>query len=114
LAGIAGNQFTFLGFAPQKKGRETFFKNLPSLPQPVVFFESTHRILKTLEALSLSAPFAKVYLARELTKLFEEVLVGTPAEVLEILNTEPVKQKGEFVIVLEYQLSITNKNASVE
>lgn len=101
LAGIPGNQFTFLGFAPQKKGRETFFKNLSTLPQPVVFFESTHRILKTLETLTLSAPSAKVYLARELTKLFEEVLCGNPADVLAILTANPVKQKGEFVIVLE-------------
>ena len=38
IAGIAGNQFTFLGFVPQKKGRETFFKGLATLPQPTVFF----------------------------------------------------------------------------
>ncbi|MCA9361861.1 16S rRNA (cytidine(1402)-2'-O)-methyltransferase, partial [Candidatus Kaiserbacteria bacterium] len=44
LAGIPGNQFTFLGFAPQKKGRQTFFERLPThAAQPVVFFESTHR-----------------------------------------------------------------------
>ncbi len=106
LAGIAGNQFQFLGFAPQKKGRETFFKSLATVAIPTVFFESTHRILKTLEALNQLANTTvnrsiTVYLGRELTKLHEELLVGTPAELLEILTTTPVKQKGEFVVIVE-------------
>lgn len=101
LAGIAGNQFTFLGFAPQKKGRETFFRTLNDWPHVVVFFESTHRIIKTLDSLHKEIPEAKVYLAREITKLFEELLIGTPAELLEILQNEPVRQKGEFVVLVE-------------
>ncbi len=108
IAGIAGNQFTFLGFAPAKKGRETFFKSLGAVPQPAIFFESTHRILKTLEALQKqSNPNStvnrtiRVTVARELTKLHEEVLVGTPEEILGILKQEPVKQKGEFVVLAE-------------
>lgn len=101
LAGIAGNQFTFLGFVPHKKGRETFFKNLSEWPSPVVFFESTHRILKTLEALERELPEAHVHLARELTKLYEELLTGTPTELLASLTTDIVKQKGEFVVIVE-------------
>lgn len=101
LAGISGNQFIFLGFVPQKKGRETFFKSLPTFQLPVVFFESTHRIMKTLVSFSEIIPEAKIYLGRELTKLFEEMLVGTPIELLEILEKEPVKQKGEFVIIFD-------------
>lgn len=100
IAGIAGNQFTFLGFVPQKKGRETFFKNLVTLPQPTIFYESTHRILKTLDSLEKNYPEAQVMLGRELTKMHEEMLVGTPAELLNILTTEPVKQKGEFVVIV--------------
>lgn len=101
LAGLAGNQFSFLGFAPQKKGRQTFFQSLPTYDHPVVFFESTHRILKTLEALSATTPIDwTIVLARELTKLHEEVLVGSAAEVLEVLTATPVKQKGEFVIIV--------------
>lgn len=99
LAGIAGNQFSFLGFVPQKKGRETFFRELASYDHPVVFFESTHRILKTLETLAMQYPDDTVYIGRELTKLFEEMLVGTPTEILEVLVTSPVKQKGEFVVI---------------
>ncbi len=100
IAGIAGNQFTFLGFVPHKKGRETFFKSLAPLPQPTIFFESTHRIIKTLEALEKFLPEAKIKLGRELTKIHEEILAGSPSELLDILKTQPVKQKGEFVVIV--------------
>jgi len=102
IAGLSGNQFSFLGFAPHKKGRQTFFQELANYNHPVVFFESTHRILKTLEALvavSESEPM-RILILRELTKLHEEVLDGTPAELLEILTKTPVKQKGEFVVIV--------------
>jgi 16S rRNA (cytidine1402-2'-O)-methyltransferase len=101
LAGIAGNQFSFLGFIPQKKGRETFFRKLTDAEIPTMFFESTHRILKTLESLNEFVPEAKVYLAREITKMYEEMIIGTPAELLEQLNDNPVKQKGEFVVIVD-------------
>lgn len=100
IAGLAGNAFTFLGYAPQKKGRQTFFADLANYDHPVVFFESTHRIMKTLETLSeLPQPW-RVTLARELTKLHEEVQTGPPAELIETLTALPVKQKGEFVVML--------------
>lgn len=101
IAGFPGNQFAFLGFAPQKKGRETFMKRLVSLTSPAVFFESPHRITKTLEQIEAQNPNAKVYLGRELTKLHEEMLIGTPAELSALLATQPVKQKGEFVVIVE-------------
>ena len=50
ISGLVGNQFSFLGFVPQKKGRQTFFEDLEQYDHPVVFFESTHRIMKTLES----------------------------------------------------------------
>lgn len=101
LAGISGNQFTFLGFAPQKKGRQTFFESLPTYVQPVVFFESPHRIIKALESLSAAVPTAAIYLARELTKLHETLHVGTAANLLTELTDDPVKQKGEFVVLVD-------------
>ncbi|MCB9809966.1 16S rRNA (cytidine(1402)-2'-O)-methyltransferase [Candidatus Nomurabacteria bacterium] len=101
LAGIAGNKFTFLGFAPLKKGRETFFKTLATKTEPAVFFESTHRIIKTLTSLAEIYPNAQIYLGRELTKMFEEMIIGTPQEVLKVLEGEPVRQKGEFVVIVE-------------
>ena len=101
IAGITGNQFTFLGFVPQKKGRETFFKDISLCTQPAVCFESTHRILKALEQLADVQPTAKVYLGRELTKMHEEMLVGTATELLQVLEATPVKQKGEFVMIVD-------------
>ncbi len=105
IAGIAGNQFVFLGFAPQKKGRKTFFERLPSFDQPIIFFESTHRIMKTLEALQNidqenTNGTISIYLARELTKMHEEMIIGSAQEIYEILQTEPVRQKGEFVVIV--------------
>jgi len=101
LAGITGNQFTFLGFVPQKKGRETFFKEIDQCIQPAVCFESTHRIIKALEQLVALQPESKVYLGRELTKMHEELLTGSAAELLETLTGTPVKQKGEFVMIVD-------------
>jgi 16S rRNA (cytidine1402-2'-O)-methyltransferase len=100
IAGVSGNQFSFLGFVPSKKGRETFFADLELYDHPVVFLEATHRIIKTLESLAASYPSATLYLGRELTKMYEEMIVGTPAEVLDILVKNAVKQKGEFVVIL--------------
>lgn len=99
IAGLSGNQFSFLGFAPQKKGRETFFRELSDYDHPVLFFESTHRILKTLESLGVHHPNSTLHIGRELTKYFEEMLVGSPAELLVKLTELPEKQKGEFVII---------------
>lgn len=99
IAGISGNQFSFLGFIPSKKGRETFFADLELYDHPIVFLEATHRIVKALESLVTAYPTTTLYLGRELTKMHEEMLVGTPAEILTILTEKPVKQKGEFVII---------------
>ncbi len=102
IAGLTGNQFTFLGFAPQKKGRETFFKSLAAYEQPVMFFESTHRILKTLESLVKHSESGSktVSVARELTKMFEEFVSGTPEEMLAYFTENTEHQRGEFVIIV--------------
>lgn len=99
IAGISGNAFSFLGFAPQKKGRVTFFNELADYKHPVIFFESTHRIMKLLGSLSELYPTATLCVGRELTKLHEEMVVGTPLEVEAELTAKPVRQKGEFVVI---------------
>jgi 16S rRNA (cytidine1402-2'-O)-methyltransferase len=100
IAGVAGNEFAFLGFVPQKKGRETFFKSLEEYDLPVIFYESPHRIMKTLASL---AQYLKettvVTVAREITKLHEEVVQGTPAEVLQYFIDHPDHVRGEFVVM---------------
>lgn len=100
IAGIAGNQFAFLGFVPQKKGRETFFKSLVSYETPVMFFESTHRIMKTLESLKNLSIDRKVSVAREITKMHEEFVSGSAEELLEYFTEKPERQKGEFVVMV--------------
>lgn len=100
VAGIDMRQFTFLGFPPHKKGRETFFKQVVASEVPVMYYESPHRVIKNLELLQSFAPERKIILGRELTKLFEEVVRGNVAEVLAHLQSDPNKTKGEFVIIV--------------
>ena len=64
-----------------------------------MFFESHHRIMKLLESLVAQYPTATLCIGRELTKLHEEVLMGTPEEVRDELTEKPVRQKGEFVVI---------------
>lgn len=99
-AGIPVHEFTFKGFVPHKKGRETFFNEVSETAHTVVFYESVHRILKTLESLAEYVPERNISLARELTKLFEETVQGTPAEILEYFENNPDKVRGEFVVIV--------------
>ncbi len=99
-SGLPTHEFTFLGFLPHKKGRETLFKEIANAERTMVFYESPHRILKTLESLNKFCPNKKVCLARELTKIYEEFKTGSPFELLEYLTKNPVKQKGEFTVIV--------------
>lgn len=99
-SGLPTHEFTFLGFLPHKKGRETLFKEIAEARRTMVFYESPHRILKTLESLIKFCPEKKVCIARELTKIYEEFKTGTASEILEYLEKNPVKQKGEFTVVI--------------
>ncbi len=99
-SGLPTHEFTFLGFLPHKKGRETLFKEISSSERTVVFYESPHRILKTLESLEKFCPNKKVCVARELTKIYEEFKNGSPAEVLEYFVKNKEKQRGEFTVIV--------------
>ncbi len=103
IAGLRIPSFTFYAFLPQKKGRETLFKEIAANPRASIFYESPHRILKALQSLHKVAPTRRVGLYRELTKIYEEAIIGTPEELLAVLEGEPVKQKGEFVVIVEAQ-----------
>ena len=99
-SGLPTHEFTFLGFLPHKKGRETLFKEISESKRTIAFYESPHRILKTLESLVKFCPNKKVCIARELTKIYEEFKTGNPEEVLNYLKENPVKQKGEFTVLV--------------
>jgi 16S rRNA (cytidine1402-2'-O)-methyltransferase len=101
IAGLKAPSFTFYGFLPQKKGREGVIKEIAAAERASVFLESTHRILKALMSLAQYAPARRIGLYRELTKLHEEALVGTPQELLEALTEDSNKQRGEFVVIVE-------------
>lgn len=99
-SGLPTHEFTFLGFLPHKKGRETLFKEIAESKRTMVFYESPHRILKTLESLNKFCPNKKVCLAREITKIYEEFKTGSPSELLEYLTQNPIHQKGEFTVLV--------------
>lgn len=99
-AGIPAEHFTFLGYPPVKKGRETFFRDLATRAvRPVVLYESPHRVEKTLAALEKTLGGAhELFMARELTKLYEELWSGSVAEAEAHFTSERVR--GEFVIII--------------
>jgi 16S rRNA (cytidine1402-2'-O)-methyltransferase len=99
-SGLITSEFTFLGFLPHKKGRDTLFKEIAESKRTFVFYESPHRILKTLESLSVFVPNKKICVAREITKIFEEFKIGKAIDILEFFTKNPVKQKGEFVVIV--------------
>lgn len=100
-SGVSSASFTFLGFLPHKKGRETIFKEIANSDKVVVFYESVHRIIKTLISLEKHTPGFNITLARELTKTFEEFIKGKPKEILEYFEKNKEKVRGEFVVIIE-------------
>jgi 16S rRNA (cytidine1402-2'-O)-methyltransferase len=113
VSGFPTSEFLFLGFLPHKKGRETLFKEIAASGRTVVFYESPHRILKTLESLQAHLlPKRKILVARELTKIYEENMIGEPEEVLAHFTAHPDRVRGEFVVVVEGAQRDTKKNES--
>ncbi len=100
ISGIDLAKFTFMGFPPHKKGRETFFKEITILKYPVIYYESPHRLIKNLELLSSLNSNKNIILGRELTKMFEEVVHGPVNEVLEYFNENKDKARGEIVVIV--------------
>ncbi|MBU6388641.1 16S rRNA (cytidine(1402)-2'-O)-methyltransferase [Patescibacteria group bacterium] len=97
IAGMDTGEFAFLGFLPHKKGRQTALKSIKASELPVVLYESPHRVLKLLKELE---GVSRVTIARELTKIHEEVISGTPDEVLAHFATHPDTVRGEFVVIV--------------
>jgi len=98
-SGLPCDRFIFEGFLPHKKGRQTRLNVLKDETRTMVFYESPHRLLKTL------GQFAEVFgderlasVSREISKVYEETIRGTLAEIITHFETSPIK--GEFVIIL--------------
>jgi 16S rRNA (cytidine1402-2'-O)-methyltransferase len=102
IAGLKAPSFTFYGFLPQKKGRETLFKEISASERASIFYESPHRLIKTLEALAAFLPKdRRLGVFRELTKIYEEAVVAPADEVLRYFYEHHDKQRGEFVFIVE-------------
>ncbi|MGH2928495.1 MAG: 16S rRNA (cytidine(1402)-2'-O)-methyltransferase [Candidatus Dormibacteraceae bacterium] len=97
-AGFPGAGFTFAGFLPRKPGElGRFLRAAEESPYQTVCFESPHRILKSLGAIREALPERPIAVCRELTKVHEEVLRGTAAQVMEELGD---RARGEFTLVI--------------
>src|SRR3989344_1802038 len=96
ISGFPTDKFTFLGFPPHKKGRQTFFRNIEAIPHTVVIYESKHRIIKALEQLAYLG--RSLVVCRELTKQFESTYRGMAGEIL--LKMTGNNLLGEFVVVV--------------
>ncbi len=107
VSGLPADQFLFLGFLPHKKGKQTLLKEIVNSKRTAVFYESPHRVMKTLELLKNQLEEVnqdktrKIAVVKELTKIYEEVISGTTLEVLQFLKENPTKVKGEFVFVIQ-------------
>ncbi|MDP3646383.1 MAG: 16S rRNA (cytidine(1402)-2'-O)-methyltransferase [bacterium] len=99
IAGLDLESFTFLGFLPHKKGRQTALKKIAQSEIPVIIYESPHRILKLLKELA-AVGIKKVSIGRELTKIHEEMISGSPEELTKDLEKRKAA-RGEFVVIIQ-------------
>jgi 16S rRNA (cytidine1402-2'-O)-methyltransferase len=101
IVGLPTDEFTFLGFLPHKKGRQTLFAEIAAMKRTSVFYESPHRLMKALEALrAVLAPERKVAVLRELTKIYESCVIGSAEEVTAHFAAHPGEVRGEFVLIV--------------
>ncbi len=97
-AGFPTQNFVFLGFLPTKKGRQTSITSIVQSSQPVFFYESVHRIQKTIQQLVDAWCVWRVSIAREVSKMFEQCLTLPISDMLEQLQSWKIVQKWEFVV----------------
>lgn len=99
-SGFPSDRFVFEGFLPPKKGRQTRLQLLAKEERTLIFYESPHKLLRTLtQFVAFFGEGRQISVSRELTKIYEETIRGTAAEVLAHFTKKP--PKGELVIVVE-------------
>ncbi|PRY66119.1 16S rRNA (cytidine1402-2'-O)-methyltransferase [Vreelandella songnenensis] len=109
-AGLPTDRFVFGGFLPAKPGaRRQVLEDWSTREETLVFYESPHRIMHTLDALKESFPERAVVLARELTKTFETFLQGTPEALITQLTEDPNQARGEFVVMVAGAPPVTER-----
>ncbi len=101
VSGIAGRGWYFEGFLPPKGNkRRTRLTELLDRGDPVVLYESPHRIARLMEDLRMVAPGVEVLLGRELTKIYEQIVRGTVEEIAHMVDNTTIPARGEFVVVV--------------
>lgn len=98
-SGLATDRFTFEGFLPRKKGRMTRLNELANEPRTMVFFESPHRVVKTLNDFLEKFDDRPAVCAREMTKIYEEFRRDRLSDLIKYFELHP--PKGEFVIIVQ-------------
>lgn len=98
VSGLPTDSFVFEGFLPHKKGRKTKLEKIKSETRTIILYESPHRILKTLYEILEIIGNRKITIAREITKMFEQVIYGKVSDVIKHLESKTIQ--GEFVIIL--------------
>jgi 16S rRNA (cytidine1402-2'-O)-methyltransferase len=107
-SGLPTDRFVFEGFLPPKKGRNKKLNFLKSETRTIIFYESPHRVLKTINDIYLCFGDRNIVIARELTKKFEEIIRGPIRSVIaEIKKMEP---RGEYVVIV----SGANRDSEIE
>lgn len=100
-SGFPCDRFFFEGFLPHKKGRQTRWRFLSTLPYTVVIYESPYRLMKCLEEIQeYIGDTRKVCVVREISKIYEQFHFGTARELLNEFESHPEKVKGEMVILI--------------
>jgi 16S rRNA (cytidine1402-2'-O)-methyltransferase len=107
VSGLPVNRFVFEGFLPVKKGRKTKIENLAVEERTIIFYESPHRILKTVKELYENWGDRQCVMGREITKKFEEFFRGGLADLLSFLNQKQVK--GEIVLIVDGAPKVSNR-----
>ena len=116
-SGITSDRFCFEGFLPVKKAArdqqlQALVQSSFSSSMTTVFFEAPHRIVRTLEAMeSIVGPDREIAIARELTKTFETIKRGPVSEIVQWIKSDPMQQKGEYVLMVSGLKETKTKNA---
>ena len=101
ISGLPSDRFTFLGFLPHKiSAKESILLEFRSIKSTLIFFEAANRLIESLELINKCFPSRDIAIAREITKLYEEVVKGRAIEVIKHFNDNPDKLRGEIVLLI--------------
>ena len=110
IAGMNTSRIAFEGFLPKKKGRQTLLKELATEERTIILFESPHRVEKTLNDIKDYIGERQVVIAREITKIYEEIIRGNTSELLDKIKGREFK--GEVVMLISGYIKIREKRGN--